>query len=138
MVGMFLSATEDHEVGYWLKQVTTYRELLKAHSLNFNVTKLAVIRMDLLLQRDSFDMATGEEANLNTRHASRHIQELENRDQEVVPNGAEGHVNDLSSTELLRNDFPIDPAIAFGNTFGLEWDADIDQLLSNFDYTFDK
>lgn len=137
MVGMFLSAADDSEVEYWQREITTYRDLLKAHSPNFNVTKLAVIRMDLLLQQDSPDMPTSEEAAaLNTRRALP-MQELEDKTQDVLNDaGTGGHDNDFS-TEPLRNDFPIDPAIAFGNTYGLEWDTDIDQLLSNFDYNFD-
>lgn len=138
MVGMFLSASDDSEMEYWRKEITTYRDLLKAHSPNFNVTKLAVIRMNLLLQQDSpSDMPTGEEAapGLNTGRASP-IQELEDKTQDVVNDAGAGWHDKEFSTEPLRNPNPIDPAIAFGNTYGLEWDADIDQLLSNFDYDF--
>ncbi|KAK1763240.1 fungal-specific transcription factor domain-containing protein [Phialemonium atrogriseum] len=138
MVGMFLSATEDDEVNYWMKQITTYRDLLKAHSVNFNITKLASIRMDLLLQRDSSNNAsTGEdeaEADLNTRRAAAQLQELEDQEQRVARGGSVGEINDSSLSEALRDDFPVDPAVAFGNTYGLEWDAGLDQLLSSFDY----
>lgn len=138
MVGMFLSATEDDEVNYWMKQITTYRDLLKAHSVNFNITKLASIRMDLLLQRDSSNNAsTGDdeaEADLNTRRAAAQLLELEDQEQGVARGGSAGEVNDSSLSEVLRDDFPVDPAVAFGNTYGLEWDAGLDQLLSSFDY----
>lgn len=135
MVGMFLSAADDSEVEYWQKEITSYRDLLKAHSPNFNVTKLAVIRMDLLLQQDSPDMPTdeGTAAVLNTGRALP-MQELEDKTQDILDDAGAGEHDKEFSTEPPRN--PIDPAIAFGNTYGLEWDTDIDQLLSNFDYDF--
>ena len=130
MVGMFLSATEDQEVDYWLKQITTYRDLLRAHSVNFNVTRLAVVRMDLLLQCGPADTTGGEQgadpSTTGTHEVTREPDQPYVQQASVV----EGYKNDISAE--LRYDFPIDPAIAFGNTYGLEWDADIDQLLSNF------
>lgn len=136
MIGMFLSATDEEEVSVWMKRVTTYRDILKAHSLNFNVTKLASIRMDLLLQRESWDGAS-EEVVFTSRRKPEQIQEPEDQNDETQ--AAAGEVmNAPPSPELVLEDFPVDPTLAFGNMYGLEWDADLDQLLSSIDYTFDR
>ena len=139
MIGMFLSATRDEEVTYWIKHITTYRNLLKAHSPNFNVTKLASIRMDLLLQRDASDnVSDGEEDNVvpSAQRTSAQEQGLEDQGP-VGTKDVEANTNNFTtSIEALREDCRIEPAAAFGNTYGLEWDADLDQLLSGFDYRF--
>ncbi|CAI4218390.1 unnamed protein product [Parascedosporium putredinis] len=142
MIGMLLSATEDDEVNHWIQEITTYRELLKAHSLNFNMTKLASIRMDLLLQRDSSDSLAGEDGDtgVNLGQGSGTKEKDEELMIEEVTNydGDLAEVSQVENYEALREDFPVDPAVAFGNTYGLEWDTDLDQLLSSFDYNFDR
>lgn len=59
IIGMFLSAADEEDVDYWTRQINTYRNLLKAHSVNFNFAKLASIRIDLILQRDTSDSVEG-------------------------------------------------------------------------------
>lgn len=139
MIGMFLSATKDEEVNYWIKEITTYRNLLRAHSPNFNVTKLASIRMDLLLQRDISDnTSVNDEDEVDssaTQRPSGLGQGLGDQDQQGIKDSGMDAGN-LFSTETLREDFAVEPAVAFGNTYGLEWDANLDQLLSGFDYRF--
>lgn len=136
MIGMFLSATDEEEVNIWMRRITTYRDILKAHSLNFNITKLASIRMDLLLQRESPDSAS-DGVGLPARRVPEEIQEPDNQNA-IVQAPLESNVHAPGTPELAIEEFPVDPTLAFGNMYGLEWDADLDQLLSSIDYTFDK
>lgn len=136
MIGMLLSATDEDEVNVWMRRITTYRDILKAHSLNFNITKLASIRMDLLLQRESpDDVADG--AGLPARRLPEEIQEPHEQNA-VAQAPPESEINAPGTPELTIEEFPVDPTLAFGNMYGLEWDADLDQLLSSIDYAFDK
>lgn len=136
MIGMFLSATVEEEVNVWMKRITTYRDILKAHSLNFNITKLASIRMDLLLQRESTD-GVADGVGLPARRLPEEIQEPDEQSA-VAQAPLESDVTAPDTPELSIEEFPVDPTLAFGNMYGLEWDADLDQLLSSIDYAFDK
>lgn len=135
MIGMFLSATDEEEVNVWMRRITTYRDILKAHSLNFNITKLASIRIDLLLQRESPDDVV-DGVGISARRMPEDIQEPNEQNVAQAPMGAD--MNAAATPELAIEEFPVDPTLAFGNMYGLEWDADLDQLLSSIDYTFDK
>ena len=130
MIGMFLSAGSEEEASFWTRRINTYRDILKAHSLNFNVTKLASIRMDLLLRGDS----DGSEA-LGSRRASEQAPPADQNEAHPPPQEVTG-VTPMA--EPVMEEFPVDPTLAFGNTYGLEWNADLDQLLSSIDYTFDR
>lgn len=136
MIGMFLSATVEEEVNVWMKRITTYRDILKAHSLNFNITKLASIRMDLLLQRESTD-GVADGVGLPEKRLPEEIQEPDEQNA-VAQAPLESDVTAPDTPELAIEEFPVDPTLAFGNMYGLEWDADLDQLLSSIDYAFDK
>lgn len=136
MIGMFLSATVEEEVNVWMKRITTYRDILKAHSLNFNITKLASIRMDLLLQRESTD-GVADGVGLPAKRLPEEIQEPDEQNA-VAQAPLESDVTAPDTPELAIEEFPVDPTLAFGNMYGLEWDADLDQLLSSIDYAFDK
>ena len=54
---MLLSAADEDDVNYWTKQINTYRNILKAHSVNFNFAKLASIRIDLILSESVLRMS---------------------------------------------------------------------------------
>ncbi len=128
MIGMFLSATAEEDGEYWMIQLNVYRDLLKAHSVNFDITKLAAIRLDLMLQRDNGDKA---------EEGMPHISEPQGpgtRDQDEIHHtsstGAEvnGGFEPVAVTgnQQIRDDFQIDPFVAFGSTYGLEWDDNLD------------
>ena len=129
MIGMFLSASSEDEASFWTRRINTYRDILKAHSLNFNVTKLASIRMDLLLRGDS------DSSSLGPRRETEQALVKQN---EAAQPALEAVAEMAPMAEPFIEEFPVDPTLAFGNTYGLEWDADLDQLLSSIDYTFDK
>lgn len=133
---MFLSATDENEINFWKGRTTTYRDILKAHSLNFNVTKLASIRMDLLLQRESPNgVADGVGPHAQCVNEDTHQADDQNGGEQdtLVSN-----VDVPDTPELALEEFPVDPTLAFGNMYGLEWDVNLDQLLSSIDYNFDK
>ena len=123
---MFLTATNEDEIKFWKGRTTTYRDILKAHSLNFNVTKLASIRMDLLLQRESLD---GVEDGMgpHAEYVSEDVQQTDKHNDgkhdTLVSNADVSHTPGLPLEE-----FPVDPTLAFGNMYGLEWDFDLDQI----------
>jgi hypothetical protein len=52
MFSMLLTSIEDQEIDSWMSRITTYLKLLKEHSLNFDTTKLACIRLGLLSKVD--------------------------------------------------------------------------------------
>lgn len=52
MFSMLLTSIEDQEIDSWMSRITTYLKLLKEHSINFDTTKLACIRLGLLSKVD--------------------------------------------------------------------------------------
>lgn len=48
MFSMLLTSVEDDEVDSWVARIDEYLNLLQAHSISFDVTKLASIRLELL------------------------------------------------------------------------------------------
>ncbi|KAL4808232.1 fungal-specific transcription factor domain-containing protein [Aspergillus unguis] len=130
IVGMFLSATDEEDVDYWTKQINTYRNLLKAHSVNFNFAKLASIRIDLLIQRDhSEDVEGGMSAIQKPQTVTPDTRNLVEGQIQESPSVTwpEGEVMNPGpfTTNPLQDGFPIDPSVAFGDTYGLEWEFDV-------------
>lgn len=134
MVAMMLSSTESEEVRSWSARVTSYVELLKTYSINFNVTKLASIRMGLLLTRDSQDAET-EGLPDNEDSAAR---DTEDHD----PKHRMSHVasaivsSPCTAVESEQTEASADPTSIWEDIYGLSWENEFDHLLTDLDYNF--
>ncbi|OKL60204.1 hypothetical protein UA08_04606 [Talaromyces atroroseus] len=53
MFSMLLTSIEDQEIDSWMSRISVYLKLLKEHSINFDTTKLACIRLELLSKVDN-------------------------------------------------------------------------------------
>lgn len=49
MYNMLFSSTDEGEIEFWTRQVDKYRQLLELHSMSFDMTKLAVKRLEVLV-----------------------------------------------------------------------------------------
>ena len=125
---MLLSAADEDDVNYWTKQINTYRNILKAHSVNFNFAKLASIRIDLILQRVSSENVQGGMTAISTPQSADNQNIVESQTQgSVSAPWPESEVNFGPFTgRPLQEVLPNDPLMAFGNTYGLEWEFDFD------------
>lgn len=48
MYNMLFLSTDEDEIKFWTTKVGEYRQLLESHSLNYDITKLAIKRLDKL------------------------------------------------------------------------------------------
>ncbi|KAH8690614.1 hypothetical protein BGW36DRAFT_58070 [Talaromyces proteolyticus] len=121
MMSMLLTSVEDDEVDSWLTRIDEYLCLLQAHSVSFDVTKLASIRLELLRKhgrRTSERIATDKVTNGSSSEA---VSELVSVSPGVSSNNQ--IENDIANaSDLLdgQSQMMLDP---FGDRGDLDWVA---------------
>lgn len=121
MFSMLVTSIEDWEIDSWMSRITTYLKLLKEHSINFDTTKLACIRLELLSKVDQL-MEDGrshrtDESNDGVPAPLESIDSAstENREQAQLGDG-----NMIYSVDDTFEFISLDP---FGDSENLDWDA---------------
>ena len=125
MINMLLTSTEDDEVDMWMGKISRYRELLNAHSQNFDFTRLASIRMDILLQRGTSVLEREDGLSKRPSYAK-----------SDKPSSSNDTLENPQSMNLMSNTEGVGVSMAFEDTIGFDWGLDLVPLLGSVDYDY--
>lgn len=115
---MLLTSTENEVVNEWISNISRYHQLLRAHSVTVDVTKLAALRMDVLLKGSSSaisrDIQAYEDKQSNWPASHEPQEHNANLDEDIAP--TEQDMLNFMSEVQGNND--LDLVTLFGNTSG--------------------